>query len=448
MAKEVVSAEEVVRDIRRQTRKKYNAEEKIQIVLEGLLGEESIAELCRREGINPNMYYKWSKEFLEAGKARLTGDVKRQATSSEAADLREENEQLKQVVAELLLKNRVLKKVPGAGDRRMGRLTRSSASEKREIIRLVEESSLLVKQTLAELDIPRSTFYRWYERYIEAGTGGLVDRSPQPRQFWNRIPQSVREQVVQTALERPELSPRELAWHITDMEEYFISESSVYRILKAYDLITSPAFILLKASDHFQQPTNRINELWQTDFTQFKVVGWSYYYLSTVIDDFSRYILAWKLTTGMAHTDMQDTLDLAATSVKQVELQHRPRLLSDNGPAYVSADLAEYLQTYVLHHTRGRPFHPMTQGKIERYHRSLENVICLENHYFPSQLEQAIAGFVQHYNQPRYHEALDNVTPADVYFGRAHKIQNQREAIKRTTLALRRAQHLLMASSA
>src|SRR6188768_2212794 len=111
MAKdEKVSAEQVVRDIRRETRRKYSAEEKIRIVLEGLRGEDSIAELCRREGINPNLYSKWSKEFLEAGKARLTGDTKRQATSSEVSDLRDENEQLKQVVAELLLKNRVLKK--------------------------------------------------------------------------------------------------------------------------------------------------------------------------------------------------------------------------------------------------------------------------------------------------------------------------------------------------
>jgi len=94
----------------RQTRKKYSAEEKIRIVLEGMRGEASVAELCRREGINPNMYYKWSKEFLEAGKARLTGDSQRQATSSEVDGLRQENEQLKQVVAELLLKNRVLKK--------------------------------------------------------------------------------------------------------------------------------------------------------------------------------------------------------------------------------------------------------------------------------------------------------------------------------------------------
>jgi putative transposase len=152
----------------------------------------------------------------------------------------------------------------------------------------------------------------------------------------------------------------------------------------------------------------------------------------------------------MAHTDVQDTLDLAlaATGVTRVALKHRPRLLSDNGPAYLSGDLAAYLQTHGLQHTRGRPFHPMTQGKIERYHRSLKNVICLENHYFPRQLEQAIAAFVDHYNQQRYHEALDNLTPADVYFGRVQQILTQREATKRQTFAHRRAHYLLVRSTA
>src|SRR5688572_9596596 len=102
----------------------------------------------------------------------------------------------------------------------------------------------------------------------------------------------------------------------------------------------------------------------------------------------------------MYHTDVQDSLDvaLAATVVTRIAVQHRPRLLSDNGSASISADLADYLQTYDLLHTRVLPFHPMTQGKSERYHRSLKNVICLENHYFPCQLEQAIAAFVEHYN--------------------------------------------------
>jgi transposase len=102
--------ETTVREIRRKTRKKYSAEEKIRIVLEGLRGENTIAELCRREGIHPNMYYKWSKEFIEAGKQRLTGDTQRQADNQEVQAMRTENEQLKQLVAELSLKNRVLKK--------------------------------------------------------------------------------------------------------------------------------------------------------------------------------------------------------------------------------------------------------------------------------------------------------------------------------------------------
>ena len=111
MSEETSAAvEATVREIRRKTRKKYSAEEKVRIVLEGLRGEEKIAELCRREGIHQNMYYKWSKEFLEAGKQRLVGDTRREADSQEVEEMRSENEQLKAVVAELTLKNRVLKK--------------------------------------------------------------------------------------------------------------------------------------------------------------------------------------------------------------------------------------------------------------------------------------------------------------------------------------------------
>jgi putative transposase len=187
---------------------------------------------------------------------------------------------------------------------------RYTQAEKMEIIRLGEESDLPVKQILAELDIPRSTFYRWYERYKVAGYEGLVDQKAGPRQFWNRIPDEVREHVVEVALERPDQSPRQLAWHITDTERYFISETSVYRILKSYDLITSPAFDIVKASDKFKNPTKRVNEMWQTDFTQFKVMGWGWYYLCTVLDDFSRYIIAWRLAPTMAATDVEETVRL------------------------------------------------------------------------------------------------------------------------------------------
>ena len=139
-----------------------------------------------------------------------------------------------------------------------------------------------------------------------------------------------------------DLSPRELAVQFTDTGKYFVSETSVYRILKSCDLITSPAYILMQATDKFQHPTTRINEMWQTDFTYYKIVDWGWYYLSTVLDDFSRFIIAWRLCTTMSACDVSDTLDdaLCFTGLDQIKVKHKPRLPSDNGPSYISSELA------------------------------------------------------------------------------------------------------------
>jgi transposase InsO family protein/transposase-like protein len=320
---------------------------------------------------------------------------------------------------------------------------RYPASEKLEIIRLVEGSSLSVGRTLARLGIPRSTFYSWYDRFITGGPEALEDRKPRPRQVWNKVPDDIATAVIDLALEEPELSPRELAITFTETRRYFLSEATVYRLLKAQDLITSPAYILMKAGDEFQHKTTAPNQLWQTDFTYFKVIGWGWFYLSSVLDDFSRYILAWKLCTTMTATDVSDTLDTALTAagLKQVRVRHRPRLLSDNGPSYVSDKLAKWLKDQGMAHTRGRPYHPMTQGKIERWHRSLKNQILLDNYYLPGQLEQRIAEFVTHYNTRRYHESLNNLTPEDVYRGRGQAILTERDKIKRATMQTRRQLH-------
>ena len=320
---------------------------------------------------------------------------------------------------------------------------RYPASEKLEIIRLVEQSHLPVKRTLAKLGIPRATFYRWYDLYQAGGPEALDDRSPQPGRIWNRIPDDVRERIRLLALDEPDLSPRELAVRFTDTESYFVSEASVYRLLKALDLIASPAYIVVKAADEFKDKTTAPNQLWQTDFTYLKVIGWGWYYLSTVLDDFSRYIIAWKLCTSMAAGDVTATLDLAleASGLDRATVIHRPRLLSDNGPSYVSADLAEWLDGQAINHVRGAPYHPMTQGKIERWHQTLKNRILLENDYLPGELEAQVGAFVADYNHLRYHESLGNLTPADVYFGRGQTILIERERIKRQTIENRRLLH-------
>jgi putative transposase len=319
---------------------------------------------------------------------------------------------------------------------------RYPASEKVEIIRLVEQSHLPVKQTLDKLSIPRSTFYRWYDLYQTGGVDALEDKAPMPARVWNRIPDDIREQIMDMALADGDLSPRELAVKFTDTNQYFVSEASVYRLLKSHDLITSPAFIVMKAANEFRDKTTAINQLWQTDFTYLKIIGWGWFYLSTVLDDYSRYIIAWKLTSTMMTSDVTDTLELAlqASGCDQARIIHKPRLLSDNGPSYVSAELADYLNDKGMDHTRGAPYHPQTQGKIERWHQTLKNRILLENYFLPGDLEHQIEAFIDHYNNDRYHESLKNLTPADVYFGRGQAILEQRERIKQKTIEQRHLQ--------
>jgi transposase InsO family protein len=315
--------------------------------------------------------------------------------------------------------------------------------EKLEIIRLVERSHLPVRRTLRHLGIPPATFYRWYDRHRAGGPEALEDRPSRPDRVWNRIPDGVRGRLVDLALAEPELSPRELAVRFTDRERYFVSEASVYRLLAAHDLVTGPAFTVAKAADEFHTKTTAPNQLWQTDFTYLKVTGWGWFYLSTVLDDFSRYVVAWKLCATMAASDVTETLELAlaASGRAQARVRHKPRLLSDNGPGYISGELAAWLAGEGMEHIRGAPCHPQTQGKIERWHRTLKNRILLENHHLPGELEARIAAFVEHHNHRRAHESLHNLTPADVYFGRGATILLDRQRIKRQTIQQRRLLH-------
>jgi len=318
---------------------------------------------------------------------------------------------------------------------------RFNQQEKYDIIMLVDGSDLSANRTIKELGIHKRTFYNWYKRYLDGGYDGLEPKAKGRKQTWNKIPPEQQTQVVEEALEHEELSSRELAFHIIDNHKWFISESSVYRILKRAGLITSPAHIVMSAANEFETKTKRINEMWQTDFTYFKIIGWGWYYLSTIIDDYSRFIITWDLRSQMTSKDVMPSVDKALqfTGLKK---ENAPKLLSDNGSCYISGEIKDFLEGKGIKPINGKPMHPQTQGKIERYHRTMKNVIKLDNYYSPEDLSKAIAEFVKYYNYKRYHESLRNLTPADVYFGRDKKILKERSKIKEKTLKERRKNYI------
>lgn len=318
---------------------------------------------------------------------------------------------------------------------------RYSPAEKLEIIRLVDGSDIGVTRTLKELGIHKSTFYNWYEKYQTHGPEGLHDKHHGDKQIWNRIPQQEKERVVEIALEKEEFSARELAWYITDHDKNYISESSVYRILREYGLMTAPAHIVLSASDEFKDKTSRPNQMWQTDFTYFKIIGWGWYYLSTVLDDYSRYIVGWELCKGMRAEDAESTVRKALAHA-DLPQNNRPKLLSDNGSSYIAQEFKDFLNKEKMLPIHGRPLHPQTQGKIERYNRSLKNHIKLENYYSTEELERAVEQFVEYYNHHRYHEAINNLTPAQVYYNKGAEKLQERKRCKIRTLKRRKEQNL------
>lgn len=311
---------------------------------------------------------------------------------------------------------------------------RFTVAEKEEIIQMVVRSEIGVNRTLREIGLNKSTFYNWYKAYSDYGLDGLKPHKRSSNRQWNMIPQQQKNLVVELALDYPQLSSRELAHKITDEQQIYISESSVYRILKSRGLITAPTHIFLSAADEFTHKTSFVHQMWQTDFTYFKILGWGWYYLSTVLDDYSRYIVHWELCSSMKVEDVKRTVDRAITKAK-LRTKQRPRLLSDNGSCYISAELKSYLHEYYqMEQVHGKPNHPQTQGKIERYHRTMKNVIKLDHYFAPEELEKALGEFIHNYNHCRYHESLKNLTPADVYFGRGELILKERQQIKQQTI--------------
>jgi putative transposase len=311
-----------------------------------------------------------------------------------------------------------------------------SAGVKAMILAQVENQSRGKRQALMALGIPKSSYYRWRQGQSDSGNR---------KRPWNRITPEEEAKVLAVAREYTELSSRQLAVWITDNAGFAVSESTVYRILRREGLVKRLE-VQLVAGKEYHTKTKRPHQMWATDASYFRVVGWGYYYLVTVMDDYSRFILAWKLQKDMSANSLIEVIQEAvdATGMTDVPVEDRTRLLSDNGAGYVSRTFRDYLCLVGIGHILAAPYHPQTNGKLERYHQSIKREVNQVPYELPVQLERAIADFVDYYNYRRYHKALGNVTPADVIYGRREQILQRRKEVQIQTINRRRDynQHL------
>jgi len=304
------------------------------------------------------------------------------------------------------------------------------------MIELVRRAPQAKRRTIAELGLSRSTFYRWQRRYRDQGEAGLVDRKPEPGAVWNRLRPQEQTVILETALQMPDLSPRELACQVTDHAGFTVSEASVYRVMKRHGLNRSITLVGFPAGNEFRVKTTAPNQLWQSDASYFFVVGWGWYYSIEVLDDFSRLVLASDLKPDMTANSISDVVEqaVAFTGLRQVPVEDRTKLLSDHGSGYLARIFEEYLRMLSIRHIYCAPHHPQTNGKIERFHETLKARMNLLVYTSPEELRRTMQAFIEYYNHRRYHEAIGNVTPADVYYGRREEILRRREEQKQRTI--------------
>lgn len=297
-------------------------------------------------------------------------------------------------------------------------------------------------KVLSGLGVPRSTFYHWRAEYDQK-KGNAFKKTPVQRKVWNKLGVNEAERVLEIALKYPELSPRLLAIKITDEETFSVSESTVYRILKEKGLVYPRSLPEMPAAKEWKKKTTGPDDLWQCDGTNLFIVGWGYYKLIPVEDDYSRKILGYDLKPDESGFSVSDVLEIAIENAKAEGhiLEKMPDLYTDNGSGFISGVVEGYLAHHKIHHIFGTPYHPQGRGKIERFNRRIKETLCLLVYSSPEELKKAIDEAIRIYNQTP-HESLKNVSPNDVYAGRREEILKRREEKKRLTLENRKRYNL------
>jgi len=314
-----------------------------------------------------------------------------------------------------------------------------------EKARLVEELSREPQRVkrLRELGIASSTYYGWKQRYEARGREGFIVRPSTPKRVWNRLSAKERALIESEARKSTELSPRLLGVMLTERHGMSVSETTVYRVLKAKGLVRQRPVDQRPAAKVWKKPTKEVDEIWQLDATNFLVPDFGYYKGIPVIDDHSRKLLACPVRPDESGQSASDAVEMALEKAQSEghAIEEKPTLLTDNGAGFAGEVMAKYLRARGVKHIFGAPYHPQTQGKVERFNRTMKEKVNLWPHETPEKLQAAIDKMVAEYNDTP-HEALKNVSPNDVYAGRKEEVLERRAKIRLKTMARRYAYNM------
>lgn len=296
------------------------------------------------------------------------------------------------------------------------------------------------RSMLQHLKIPESTYYKWRKDLYQNGVMGLTKKPRKPYTVWNKMLDEEETEIVKTAVEHTEMSPRLLSIKITDTGSFSVSEKTVQRILKKHNLLMLRPPSEKPAAKEWKHKTSKPDEIWQMDGTVMFVTDWGYYKYLPVLDDYSRRVMNSQLMPDESGFSASDAMELSLEEAKRLGhcLDRHPVVLTDNGPAFKGWVLADYLENKGMRHIFGKPYHPQTQGKVERFNRTIKDYIYVYNYNSPDELQKAIEEAVEWYNN-RPHEALQNVSPNDVYAGRKEQILEARAVKKKLTIERRKA---------
>lgn len=314
-----------------------------------------------------------------------------------------------------------------------------------EKVKLIEElaSEPNKVQRLRELGIPASTYYAWKARVAKRGAAAFVAESSAPKRVWNRLSQAERDLIESEARKHTELSCRLLAMMLWDEHGVAVGETTVYRVLKPKGLVRQRPQDQRPAAKEWKKPTKAVDEIWQLDATNFFIPEFGFYKAIPVIDDHSRKLLACPVKPDESSNSASDAMELALEAAQREGhvIETRPTLLTDNGAGFAGEIMAKYLKARGVRHIFGAPYHPQTQGKVERFNRTLKEKVNLWVYRTPEDLQAAITRMVEAYNDTP-HEALKNVSPNDVYAGRKDEVLERRARIKLETMARRYAYNM------